>query len=707
PRPLCEPVARPGPFDPSAPRRMQPIGPDDWDHIAWRSGGGKLVLSGNDTGATFLAVSRFLEEEGGVRWWVPGPVGEDVPARRDWQLPSSFRSEKPSFISRGMFRPGGKGGYTWARRNMLREHIQMGHNLQTIFTPEVARAHPEWFPKFGGRAFDVDSWKGPIPHPLFTSAEAADYAADKILEYFRTHPGEATCSISPYDSSLFGDDGQYPDLVPESAIFRGKTDYSNAVFFFDNVIARRVAAEFPERRLGALAYAFWENAPSFPVERNLIPYLTADRGEWFDPAFRAEDLDLIRRWAAAGPEIVGTWDYLYGSPYFVPRVLLDITKESLPAIHEAGVRAYYVQLDPLSGFDAPKTWILTQLLWDVTQDPDRLEAEFFDGYFGPAADSIHRFYEKCDEIWMRQPGHAFWIKYYGNTDQAAIYSPEDLRRLRAIIDETLALPLEGKYRTRVELVSSAFSVTERFHAAWEAGRTLSAWNPGMPGERLVEAVRSFMPARRDMFALNDSIRRGTDPNFTYEPMGFLVDDDPLPGRLAYALRELGAGEIAAIAALAPEEFPAAPGRRIFPLYSNPFEAGLKNWLASGWPDPTMQYGVSGPKGAECLRVDRALTLCFTLSARIKAGTAYSAALSASGKLSPGATVRFLLEYLDADDKRLGFHSDRLPCGTLDRQLLCVAGTAPAGSVRARLTLTILYMQEEGDSVTFSAWTNAR
>jgi hypothetical protein len=67
-----------------------------------------------------------------------------------------------------------------------------------------------------------------------------------------------------------------------------------------------------------------------------------------------------------------------------------------------------------------------------------------------------------------------------------------------------------------------------------------------------------------------------------------------------------------------------------------------------------------------------------------------AAFGASGTVTPGATVRLLLKYLDKDGKTLAFHSDRLPCGELHHALVTVAGKAPEGTVTASLSITVYY-----------------
>lgn len=80
--------------------------------------------------------------------------------------------------------------------------------------------------------------------------------------------------------------------------FRGRPDLSNLVFEFTNRVAAEVARTHPDKYVGALAYYWCENAPDFPLHPNVIPFLTADRSQGYDEAFRAEELTLQRRWAS-------------------------------------------------------------------------------------------------------------------------------------------------------------------------------------------------------------------------------------------------------------------------------------------------------------------------------------------------------------------------------------------------------------------------
>ncbi len=216
----------------------------------------------------------------------------------------------------------------------------------------------------------------------------------------------------------------------------------------------------PDKYLGCLAYFWWENTPSFPVESKVLPYLTADRSQWYDSAFKKEDKELIQRWVNTGPEIIGIYDYYYGFRYALPRVYFSLEAESLKYAYNVGVRAFYAETNPLWGFDGPKLWLAAQLLWDTNQSPEKLLDEFYQNYFQEVARPMRRFFEICERQWLKQPIPARWIKYFRDENQVILFPPEVCIKLRSILNDALLQASDPIVINRVELVSESFRLTE-------------------------------------------------------------------------------------------------------------------------------------------------------------------------------------------------------------------------------------------------------
>ena len=110
--------------------------------------------------ATYWGVCHFLREHLGVRWLLPGPLGEDVVRRRRVVLAPTRRVEEPVFLARQWSGMGyAKGGVQWCLRH--RTHMAsfyarhtFSHNTQNIFDPDkYYDKHPNFFPMRGGKRF--------------------------------------------------------------------------------------------------------------------------------------------------------------------------------------------------------------------------------------------------------------------------------------------------------------------------------------------------------------------------------------------------------------------------------------------------------------------------------------------------------------------------------------------------------------------------
>lgn len=436
-----------------------------FDRLVHDVGPKRILLYGQDDRATELSVYSWLRSGLGVRWFMPGPDGEFIPTLSSLKLPVARTEFTPSYISRrtdfnGRHR---EAANLWARRNGMREFFAYNHNLHRIFNMERFREEPGLFALVGGTRLPPRTHRpGDGANPDFSNPRVAELTAEAALEYFRNHPNSLSFSIAPNDSHTFG---EYPEDFPHfdrNRFFRGLLDYSDAVFAFSNAVAEIVMAEFPDRFLGTLSYADYENVPSFRVHPRIVPFLTADRSQWYDPAFIEDDKALVRAWVANGPEIIGFWDYFFGSAYMIPRLAHGPLVDSIRFMHEAGVRAYFSQMGPIWGFDAWKAYVMLNLLWDVNFDVAAEWQLFLQSLYGPAAPHMQAFLEKCEAVWMAQPPPAHWIKYYHNNHQAVLFSDESMIQLRGYLQAALASELNERQRAAVTLSSDAFAVTEAF-----------------------------------------------------------------------------------------------------------------------------------------------------------------------------------------------------------------------------------------------------
>lgn len=441
--------------------------------VAWeRTGRRSMRIAGSDPDAAGWAVYRFLQEEAGILWLLPGPEGEHLPAGTQVSLPRRRVVESPFFVSRHFYFGGaGSAGeieQEWLRRHGIRDRFEYNHNLTNIIHPEDYAQNPDWFPLIAGERAaptgpGASRWQPNLEHPGVI-ARAATAARD----FFLANPESLAFSIALNDTDRFG---EYPERfgLDGPPWFDGQPDYSDLVFTFSNAVAERVASGFPDRFLGQLAYFWWIRPPSFKVHPNIIPYLAEDRSRGFDPAFLAREKYLLRGWSEAGTQLLGMWDYRYGYPFLVPRIFFRLQSSSLRLAAENRIRAFIAEMLPIWAFDAPKVWLDSQLVWNPFADPEALLERWFLAAYGKAAPAMRRFFAEAEQAWESQPGPSRWIKYYLDPQGARLFTPDRLERMQQALDEAAALA-QGSSTGRVDLVQRAFRTSSLF-IAFEGART--------------------------------------------------------------------------------------------------------------------------------------------------------------------------------------------------------------------------------------------
>lgn len=486
------------------------------DEILIARGSGGLRIHGSDNPSTVFAVYRFASDFLGWYRFQPGPLGlerADAPPvlpRSRGQKEILLR-ETSDWYSRNPSVGGLPEERNWAHWQGLRERFRYSHTLHKAVPPLLFDTHPEWFAKDAdGRPMRPPFYPkvhGYNDHPDLTHPAVREQAAMVGLHSLaqrtairfqespspqpwwpelpvREAPGSVSISVGLGDSFVFGEALRNHPLAP-TGYFRRWPDWSPLVFDYSNAVAARIAAAWqaadwpngskPDLYLGVLAYLTWENVPPMSLDPHLLPYLTFDRSQWYDSLARADDLANVASWHLTEAPFLGTWDYLFGYGFLIPRSMSTIVSDSIPALHERGVRAYYSQVLPLWPFDGHTTWLTARLLWDVEASPDHLLETYFTEYFGPAAENMKAFFARAEARWMEQEGDGWWLRYWKDPWQMALWPDAFLTSQASLLDQALAachsLSAMGqdtllpsvRFRNRVEKVADLFTLTREMH----------------------------------------------------------------------------------------------------------------------------------------------------------------------------------------------------------------------------------------------------
>ena len=419
-----------------------------------------VIAGGGDRGIAF-GVDEFLERYLGVRWLMPGEMGEDVPRHPTLDIPETRIQQEPVYLSR---RLGGitdstkdvDGMWTWHNRAVWRE--AHGHNLLNIFPPkDYAQTHPEFYPMLKGKRYipKQGTWNW---QPNFSAPDIVDEGAKQVEKYFQENPDASSYSLAMNDSS-----GTF-DQSPQSLARRngkknsqGKEDASDDYYLWANAVASKVLLQYPDKWFGTLAYHELTDPPKpeIGVNDHIIPFMTLGRMRWIDPKIREIDQKNTENWAAVAKHL-GWYDYIYGMTYCIPREFPHLAQEYLSWGAAHHVKFYTSELYPNWG-EGPKGWIFAKLLWNPNQNVDDLLNDWYQHAAGPAAaPKLKAYYDIWEKFWTQDILKSKWWTNAGpylpftSTAYLADVPQSYVEQSDALLDEAYTLADTPERKARVE-----------------------------------------------------------------------------------------------------------------------------------------------------------------------------------------------------------------------------------------------------------------
>jgi hypothetical protein len=673
-----------------------------------------------------------------ARWFQPGGLGAE-PGGQPRKIPPQ------TFLTRALSGTDRSDGGVWANHNQLTPRFAFSHNLNQIFAPKIYDSHPEFFPLEAGRRLRPPE-KSQWWNPDLGRTDVAAFAAGRAAAYFDKHPQMESFALGINDGLVYGESPETLALISPQRWFRERPDYSNLVFTFMNRVAANLGKTHPDKYVGALAYYWNENTPDFPIHPQVVPFLTADRSQGYDVAFAGQERALQVQWAtrmaegrarragdgrqrteASAPGRIGIYDYLYGQGFLIPRIHPKLIAENLREARRLGFTDYFAEMNPNWGLDGPQPWLVAQLLQDPEQSERQLLAEFYRRYFREAAFPMRLFFQRCEEQWMRQSGQSYWLKHFRNESQAAIFPSAVCRELRAILREARQQAKADVVRRRVQQVSDAFGVTERFVAMQEARDTLNRL--ALASE--VRPVDSWAALTR-FRAMRQGFIRYTLRLKAEQPLliaPFFMEDylrhDPTANALARLMEKPGSSlnpasyspDISAgimqsdadlhqlwkglqairvsgveVAVNGKMLGPVTPARRI---------AGLEYSVAlpPGWQsrvEPSQFHQARIINGADgVLRVSGSKDTQVFQWVELQKYQFAQAQVQVRGQVSPSGVVSLILGWLDRQNRHLGMTVMRLPEGHWsDWTALTQAAAAPSGAFSVGIGMRIQHQQAD-------------
>ena len=367
-----------------------------------------------DERGSFNAVCGFLRDLG-VRWYMPGELGEIVPKAKTIDLPRIDKIVRPDFPMRILnFRTSvyGHDAMMWGFRLGTRQPFgrQAAHGLDRMTDNEHTLAHhSDWFALYGGKRHTHPGVKN---HQLCYSNEELFREAVEFAKVQFDHYDMDVVSIMPPDGYTAicqckrCEGKESPELG-----YRGSL--SNYVWEFVNRVATEVGQTHPGKKISNCAYGVYTAPPSSidKLEPNVQVIIVGGRRPTSPDR---DDLRTLRKeWSKktdSPVEIFENYPFT-GRGFYLPAYIPRVMGESINATKGASRgEDIWITMDfkeNAIGYNHFLLYFTARMYWGgKEQDAVALFDEYCQLFYGPAADEMRSFFRYCEQNWreMEQDG---------------------------------------------------------------------------------------------------------------------------------------------------------------------------------------------------------------------------------------------------------------------------------------------------------------
>ncbi len=366
--------------------------------------GDNYVERGWTSRGTLHGACEFLEQFVGVRWLMPGDVGEEIPHHDRITVPGDLDMVgRPRFPVRYLVdvqdrRPPGDQGPNVAKEWLIRQKLpstsdgrRMDHShFWIIMVPqEQWTAHPEWLAQDeAGKPRDYT--KHPAGVKFCTSnPELIRAFADGVIKFIEAHPNWRYIPISPSDGGDFCQCPECQKLVTQDPY--GRPSYSRVLLKFYNDVARLVGQKYPDKGLPGYVYYNYMYPPADAPKMEPNVWLVQAPLNYYGygllkPVYRDEFPQVVAGWTQITPNFVyhnySNWMRSFnGAPLPAAR---DILRLEIPTVAKSGAQGCEMLGLGAWGIGGPANYLIAKQLWDPRVDVDRTYEEWLRLAYGPA-----------------------------------------------------------------------------------------------------------------------------------------------------------------------------------------------------------------------------------------------------------------------------------------------------------------------------------
>jgi len=431
-----------------------------------------------DERGSYNAVCGFLRQLG-VRWYLPGELGEVVPELYTIPLPKIDEVVKPDFPIRQFnvrFSTVSDPTMWWFMRLGIRQPygLMIAHGMHAMtHTEEILTKNPNWFALYGGKR---DTQLGErLNHLCYSNEELFESTVGWARAQFDIY-NYKTASIMPPDAyiAICQCDLCEGKDVPEMGS-RGKL--SNHVWDFVNRVAKEVAKTHPDKTIVCCAYGANTNPPTNidQLEPNVQVIIVGGRRPRNSLPEQREEIQKLRAgWLEKTTRplmvfenypITGRGFYL---PAYTPKAIIE-SIEATKGISEGEDIWLSIAQDFETrnvGFNHFQVYFTARSYWGGKGlDADAMLQEYCQQFYGPAGDAMNAFFEYCEPNWQAMENEiervnealTLFAKAKENAPKESVYA----KRLE-LIDDFLE-----ELRKKSALLSQKRGPVTKLRTVWE------------------------------------------------------------------------------------------------------------------------------------------------------------------------------------------------------------------------------------------------
>ncbi|MDP6355192.1 MAG: hypothetical protein QF473_08840, partial [Planctomycetota bacterium] len=158
----------------------------------------RIEIIGGSAHGTLFGVQDFLERYLGVRWLLPGDLGEHIPKHKTIAIPRTRVKEEPAFFSRQLsgssFRD--KEISTFLLRQRMHGRMRFHHNLLHLYpASKYAKTRPEFYPVLNGKRYQPKGNSDYRWQPNLSAEGIVEEGVKNICEFFEKYPDAESYSL--------------------------------------------------------------------------------------------------------------------------------------------------------------------------------------------------------------------------------------------------------------------------------------------------------------------------------------------------------------------------------------------------------------------------------------------------------------------------------------------------------------------------------